>query len=53
VSEEKKNMKRDGVSVLGVGSTDQARQILKDNGISPLDSGVVPGITGALLNEGE
>jgi uncharacterized protein len=53
VSEEEGNMKRDGVAVLGVGSTDQARQILKDNGISQLDSGVVPGITGALLNEGE
>jgi len=47
------NMKRGGVALLGVGSTDQARQVLEDNGISQLDLGVVPGITGALLNEGK
>jgi len=46
-------MKRGDVAVLGVGSTDQARQLLKYDGISQLDVGVVPGITGALLNEGK
>jgi uncharacterized protein len=51
VSEEE-NMQRSGVAVLGVGSTERTRQILKDNGIPQLDFGVVPGITGALLNEG-
>ena len=53
VSDEKAKRQGDGVSVLGVGTTDQARQILMDNGISQLDFGVVPGITGALLNEGK
>lgn len=38
-------------TVLGVGLNDQTRQTLKNNGISLLDFGVVPGITGALLNE--
>lgn len=50
--EEEENLQRGGVVIQGVGSTDRTRQMLKDNGISQLDFGVVPGITGALLNEG-
>jgi len=45
------NTEQRRVGVLGVGSTDRARQILMDNGIPQLDFGVIPGITGALLNE--
>jgi len=40
------------LQVYGVGTTDRARQILRDNKISVLEFGVVPGISGALLNEG-
>jgi uncharacterized protein len=39
--------------VLGVGSNERTRLGLKSVGISLLESGVVPGITGALLNEGK
>lgn len=52
-SEEREGKRRDGVVLLGVGSTDQARRMLNDNGISQLDFGVVPGIAGAMLNEGK
>jgi uncharacterized protein len=52
VSEEERRQ-GSNVAVLGVGSTDRTRQILNDNGISQLDFGVVPGIAGALLNEGK
>jgi uncharacterized protein len=36
----------------GVGTTDQARQMLRKSGVHVLEFGVVPGISGALLNEG-
>jgi len=52
-SEEQGGKRRDGIVLLGVGSTDQARQMLNDSGISQLDFGVVPGIAGAMLNEGK
>jgi len=38
--------------IYGVGTTDLARQKLVDSGIHALEFGVVPGISGALLNEG-
>jgi predicted ATP-grasp superfamily ATP-dependent carboligase len=52
MSEEEEGAQRGGVIVLGVGSTDRTRQMLKDRNILPLDIGVVPGTAGALLNEG-
>ncbi|MFH0848601.1 MAG: PAC2 family protein [archaeon] len=36
----------------GVGSTEAARRKLKDTGVHLLEFGIVPGISGALLNEG-
>lgn len=38
--------------VHGVGTTERARQMLREAGIHVLEFGVVPGISGALLNEG-
>jgi len=38
--------------IYGVGTTDIARRKLTDAGIHTLEFGVVPGISGALLNEG-
>ena len=48
---EQDDQKRDPV-ISGVGSNEHTRLRLKSAGINLLDSGVVPGITGALLNEG-
>jgi len=39
--------------IFGVGSNEHTRLKLKSAGITPMDSGLVPGITGALLNEGK
>ena len=36
----------------GVGSTDRARGRLKESGIEQLEIGMIPGISGVLLNEG-
>ena len=36
----------------GVGSTDRARDRLTSNGIKQLSFGMIPGISGLLLNEG-
>ena len=38
--------------IVAAGSTDSAKQKLKDAGISILEHGTIPGIPGALLNEG-
>ncbi len=38
--------------LVAVGSTDSARQKIKDAGFKVLENGVVPGIPGILLNEG-
>ncbi len=38
--------------VMGVGSTESARQKLISNHIKQLDIGIIPGISGLLLNEG-
>ncbi|MCP8309775.1 MAG: proteasome assembly chaperone family protein [archaeon] len=38
--------------VQGVGSTDRARERLISNGIKQLSIGIIPGISGLLLNEG-
>ena len=38
--------------VVAAGSTDTAKKKLKDSGISILEHGTIPGIPGALLNEG-
>jgi uncharacterized protein len=50
---EEEKTPREGVLVQGVGSTDRTRQLLRDSAIAPLEFGVVPGISGALLNEGK
>ena len=50
---EEETRRQGGVIIYGVGSTDRTRQKLKDSSISLLDFGVVPGIAGALLNEGK
>ena len=39
--------------IRGVGSNEVMRRKLKSSGISLMNSGLVPGITGALLNEGK
>ena len=50
---EERTIGREGaVLIYGVGTTDLARQKLANSGISSLEFGVVPGISGALLNEG-
>ncbi|WP_299292161.1 PAC2 family protein [Nitrosopumilus sp.] len=38
--------------MIGIGSTDAARQKVKDAGLKVLEHGTVPGIPGMLLNEG-
>ena len=38
--------------IVAVGSTDAARQKIKDTGFKVLENGIVPGIPGILLNEG-
>ncbi len=38
--------------VLGVGSTPEARGLLKDNGVDIFEGGVIVGLSGVLLNEG-
>jgi len=40
------------LSVQGVGSTDRARERIISNGIKQLSFGMIPGISGQLLNEG-
>ena len=40
------------VDVLGVGSTEKMRDLLKNLGVQPLEQGVIKGITGVLLGEG-
>ena len=47
------NQKHQGPIIYGVGSNEHTMLKLKSAGINLLDSGVVPGITGALLNEGK
>jgi len=51
LSEKEEKCRKKCTPVLGVGSNDRSKQILENNGISQLDFGVVPGITGAILNE--
>lgn len=50
---EQDDQKRQDPAISGVGSNEHTRLKLKNVGISLLESGVVPGITGALLNEGK
>ena len=40
------------IGVWGVGSTDQAREDLEKAGIEQLESGMISGVSGVLLNEG-
>src|SRR5208282_4855556 len=47
------NQKRRDTVIFGVGSNEHTRLKLKNSGISLMQSGLVPGITGALLNEGK
>ena len=50
---EERSVERSGKLLIhGVGTTDHARQMLRSSGIHVLEFGVVPGISGALLNEG-
>jgi uncharacterized protein len=41
------------VRVLGVGSTESARQMLADAGIEQFKTGVITGVSGAMLSDGE
>ena len=50
---EQDDHKRQDPVISGVGSNEHTRLKLKSVGISLLESGVVPGVTGALLNEGK
>jgi uncharacterized protein len=50
---EQDNQKHQDSVICGVGSNEDTRLKLKSAGISLLEEGVVPGITGALLNEGK
>jgi uncharacterized protein len=43
---------KENIQMMGIGSTDSARIKIKDVGLKVLDHGTVPGIPGALLNEG-
>jgi uncharacterized protein len=52
-SMEEEEGERKEMVMFGVGSTDRTRQMLKSKGVPLLQYGVVPGITGALLNEGK
>ena len=38
--------------VIGIGSTDSAREKIKEAGLKVLEHGTIPGIPGILLNEG-
>ena len=40
------------IAVWGVGSTDSARKTLADAGVHQLETGVISGVSGVLLNEG-
>jgi uncharacterized protein len=40
------------IEVWGVGSTDSARKVLDDAGIRQLETGMISGVSGVLLNEG-
>lgn len=53
VSPEIQVMEDDGFKVLGVGSTDAAREELKQLKLEPLIHSIIPGISGVLLNEGK
>ena len=44
--------KRDDKKIIAVGSTDAARNRIREAGIEILEHGAVPGIPGALLNQG-
>lgn len=50
--EERASGRSEKLVIYGVGTTDLARQKLMDSEIHTLEFGVVPGISGALLNEG-
>jgi len=50
---EQDNQKRQDPVIRGVGSNEHTRRRLKSSGISLMQSGLVPGITGTLLNEGK
>jgi uncharacterized protein len=41
-----------GATVLGVGSTQEVRAVLKEIGVKTFESGVIAGLAGMLLNEG-
>jgi uncharacterized protein len=43
---------KDEIQVWGVGSTDRAREDLEKAGINQLESGMISGVSGVLLNEG-
>ncbi|MBE0524234.1 MAG: proteasome assembly chaperone family protein [Methanosarcinales archaeon] len=53
VSPEIQVMEEDGFKVLGVGSTEAAREELKKLKLEPLMNGIIPGISGVLLNMGK
>ena len=42
----------DSEEMIGIGSTDSAREKIKNAGLKVLENGTVPGIPGMLLNEG-
>lgn len=42
----------DGPGLWGVGSTERARRRLEESGIEQLEIGMIPGVSGVLLNEG-
>ena len=43
---------KENSQMMGVGSTDSARERIKEAGLKVLDHGTIPGIPGVLLNEG-
>ena len=43
---------KENSQMMGVGSTDSAREKIKEAGLEVLDHGTIPGIPGVLLNEG-
>jgi uncharacterized protein len=50
--EERASIRPERLLIYGIGTTEFARQKLRDSAIEQLEFGVVPGISGALLNEG-
>mgnify|MGYP001033633163 CR=1 FL=1 len=50
--EERASARPEKLLIYGIGTTEFARQRLRDSAIEQLEFGVVPGISGALLNEG-